>query len=53
MAVEIQIEVFSIVNMEAESSSETLVPYHKTTQRHNPEDLGFIVLIMIFTLSGV
>jgi hypothetical protein len=42
-AVKIQIEVFWVM-MVAAQSSETSVSYHNTTQRHNPHDLDFKVL---------
>jgi hypothetical protein len=32
-------EVFTAMKMEAARSSETLLPYGKTTRRHHPEQL--------------
>jgi hypothetical protein len=38
--VKIQVKIFT-PKMEAARSFETLVSYHNTTQRHNPEDLDW------------
>jgi hypothetical protein len=38
--------------MEGGSSSETLLPYHNTTWRHNPEDLDLSLFKTLNFLMG-